>query len=84
VREVFLHTFIDTLDKSYYDKMHQRPQSSYARKMKQLRQSTVEPVLGTLTNFLTLKRVNTNKTRQQMHAHVHHRLQHQESTQVQG
>ena len=27
--------------------------------MKKLRQSTVEPVLGTLINFLAMKRVNT-------------------------
>ena len=39
--------------------MHERLQSSYARKMKKLRQATVEPVLGTLINFLAMKRVNT-------------------------
>lgn len=39
--------------------MHERLKSSYARKMKKLRQSTVEPVLGTLINFLAIKRVNT-------------------------
>ena len=50
---------VDTFDKPYYDKMHERLQSSYARKMKKLRQSTVEPVLGTLINFLAMKRVNT-------------------------
>jgi transposase len=49
----------DTADKPYYDKMHERLKSSYARKMKKLRQSTVEPVLGTLINFLAMKRVNT-------------------------
>jgi len=50
---------VDTLDKPYYDKMHERLKGSYARKMKKLRQSTVEPVLGTLINFLAMKRVNT-------------------------
>lgn len=50
---------VDTLDKPYYDKMHERLKGSYAKKMKKLRQSTVEPVLGTLINFLALKRVNT-------------------------
>lgn len=50
---------IDTLDKPYYDKMHERLKTPYARKMKKLRQSTVEPVLGTLINFLAMKRVNT-------------------------
>ena len=48
-----------TADKPYYDKMHERLKTSYARKMKKLRQSTVEPVLGTLINFLAMKRVNT-------------------------
>lgn len=50
---------VDTFDKPYYDKMHERLQTSYAGKMKRLRQSTVEPVLGTLINFLAMKRVNT-------------------------
>jgi len=49
----------DTVDKPYYDRMHERLQTSYARKMKKLRQSTVEPVLGTLINYLSMKRVNT-------------------------
>lgn len=49
----------ETLDKPYYDKMHERLKTSYAKKMKKLRQSTVEPVLGTLINFLAMKRVNT-------------------------
>lgn len=49
----------DTIDKPYYDKMHERLKTSYAKKMKKLRQSTVEPVLGTLINFLAMKRVNT-------------------------
>lgn len=49
----------DTVDKSYYDIMHQRLKGSYARKMKRLRQSTVEPVLGTLINFLGMRRINT-------------------------
>ena len=39
--------------------MHERLKTSYAKKMKKLRQSTVEPVLGTLINFLAMKRVNT-------------------------
>lgn len=50
---------VDTSDKAYYDKMHERLQTPYARKMKKLRQSTVEPVLGTLINFLGMKRINT-------------------------
>jgi hypothetical protein len=48
-----------TADKPYYDRMHERLKTSYAKKMKKLRQCTVEPVLGTLINFLAMKRVNT-------------------------
>jgi radical SAM protein with 4Fe4S-binding SPASM domain len=55
----FEKKIVDTADKAYYDKMHQRMKTSYARKMKKLRQSTVEPVLGTLINFLGMKRINT-------------------------
>jgi hypothetical protein len=50
---------VDTFDKPYYDKMHERLKTPYAKKMKKLRQSTVEPVLGTLINFLAMKRVST-------------------------
>jgi uncharacterized membrane protein len=32
---------------------------AYAQRMSRLRASTVEPVLGTLINFLNMKRVNT-------------------------
>ena len=49
----------DTVDKPLYDEMHQRLQTPKARKMKKLRQSTVEPVIGTLVNFLGMRRVNT-------------------------
>jgi transposase len=49
----------DTFDKAYYDRMHERLKTPYAKKMKKLRQSTVEPVLGTLINYLGMRRVNT-------------------------
>lgn len=49
----------DTVDKPYYDRMHERLQSAYAKRMKKIRSSTVEPVLGTLVNFLAMRRVNT-------------------------
>jgi len=49
----------ETIDKPLYDQMHQRLQTPYARKMKKLRQSTVEPVLGTLINFMGLRRIWT-------------------------
>jgi len=50
---------VDTVDKPFYDEMHQRMQTRKARRMKKLRQSTAEPVIGTLVNFLGMRRVNT-------------------------
>ena len=49
----------DSVDKPYYDRMHERLQTAKAKRMKKLRSSTVEPVLGTLVNFLAMRRVNT-------------------------
>ena len=49
----------ETIDKPLYDQMHQRLQTPYAKRMKKLRQSTVEPVLGTLINFMGLRRIWT-------------------------
>ena len=39
--------------------MHARLQTRYARAMKKRRQATVEPVLGTLINFMGLRRIWT-------------------------
>lgn len=49
----------ETIDKPLYDGMHERLQTPYAKKMKKRRQSTVEPVLGTLINFMGLRRIWT-------------------------
>jgi transposase len=49
----------ETIDKPLYDQMHERLQTPYAKRMKKLRQSTVEPVLGTLINFMGLRRIWT-------------------------
>ena len=49
----------ETIDKPLYDQMHQRLQTLYAKRMKKLRQSTVEPVLGTLINFMGIRRIWT-------------------------
>ena len=54
----------DTVDKPLYDRMHERLQTSKAKRMKKLRSSTVEPVLGTLINYLSMRRVNTRGIRQ--------------------
>ena len=49
----------DTVDKPLYDRMHVKLQTQKAKRMKKLRSSTVEPVLGTLVNYLAMRRVNT-------------------------
>jgi len=43
------------------DRMHRKltENKAYAQRMSRLRSSTVEPVLGTLINYLNMKRVNT-------------------------
>ena len=50
-----------SVHKEFYDRMHKKLTENkiYARRMSRLRSSTVEPVLGTLINFLNMKRVNT-------------------------
>jgi hypothetical protein len=55
----FEKTIEDCIDKPYYDRMHERMQSNKAKIMRKIRQSTVEPVLGTLLNFMNMRRVNT-------------------------
>ena len=52
-------TIAVTIDKDLFDKMHTRLQTPMAKRMKKLRSSTVEPVLGTLVNFLGMRRVYT-------------------------
>lgn len=47
----------DSVDKPLYDEMHARLQSGKAKWMKMLRQSTAEPVLGTLINFTGIRRI---------------------------
>ena len=53
-----------TVDKPLYDRMHERLQTPKAKQMKKLRSSTVEPVLGTLINYLGMRRVNTRGIKQ--------------------
>ena len=54
----------DSIDKPYYDRMHARLQMMNRRKIRQTRSSVVEPVLGTLINFLAMRRVNTRGIKQ--------------------
>jgi transposase len=49
----------ESVDKPLYDAMHAKLQSKYARHIARKRSSTVEPVLGTLINFMSMRRVNT-------------------------
>jgi transposase len=49
----------DSIDKPYYDRMHARLESVNRETIRRLRSSTVEPVLGTLVNYLAMRRVNT-------------------------
>jgi transposase len=50
---------MDTIDKPYYDRMHERVKTKKGKQMKTLRSSTVEPVLGTLLLFLGMRKVYT-------------------------
>jgi IS5 family transposase len=54
----------DSIDKPFYDRMHARLQSVNREKTRRLRSSTVEPVLGTLVNYLAMRRVNTRGIKQ--------------------
>lgn len=49
----------DTIDKPLYDKMYRRVHTAKGRQMKRIRSSTVEPVLGTLINFMGMRRIWT-------------------------
>ncbi len=53
-----------TYYREHYERVIARLKSRYGRKMKGLRQATVEPVLGTLINFLGLRKINTKGIRQ--------------------
>jgi len=48
-----------TLYKEYYDRALKRANSRKAKYYKTVRQSTVEPVFGTLINFMGMRKINT-------------------------
>jgi transposase len=52
-------TIAHSSEKPLLDQMHHLMQTTYAKQMRKLRQSTVEPVIGTLVNFLSMNRVNS-------------------------
>lgn len=54
----------ESIDKPLYDEMHERLQSRKAKIYKKLRSSTVEPVLGTLINFMGMRRIFTRGIKQ--------------------
>ena len=54
----------DSIDKPYYDRMHERLEKVNREKIRKLRSSIVEPVLGTLINYLAMRRVNTRGIKQ--------------------
>lgn len=49
----------ESTDKPLYDEMHERLQTDKAKRLKKQRSSTVEPVLGTLINFMGMRRIWT-------------------------
>ncbi|MDE5419573.1 transposase [Labilibaculum sp. DW002] len=48
-----------TVYKEHYERNNKRVRSKIGRRMKGKRQSTVEPIFGTLTQFMGLRKVNT-------------------------
>ncbi len=53
-----------TIYKEEYERAIKRVNSKYGKRMKTIRQSTVEPVFGTLTQFLAMRKVNTRGIQQ--------------------
>lgn len=51
----------ESIDKPYYDRMHHKltQNPSYSKRISKIRSRTVEPVLGTLVNFLNMRRINS-------------------------
>ena len=54
----------DSIDKPLYDRMHASLQTVSCEKVRQPGSSTVEPVPGTLVNYLSMRRVNTRGIKQ--------------------
>src|SRR5690606_36487988 len=49
----------ETVDRPLYERMHHRMQTKKAIRMMKIRQSTVEPVIGSLVSFFGIRKVNT-------------------------
>jgi transposase len=52
-------TMTHSLSKPLFDEMHKRVNSDYGKKMMTIRKSTVEPVIGTLVEYLGMRKVHT-------------------------
>ena len=61
----------ESIDKPYYDRMHQKltQNPAYAKRISKIRSKTVEPVLGTLVNFLNMRRIHS-RGMEQANKHV--------------
>lgn len=53
-----------SLHRALFDEVHERMQGRFAWKMKKLRHSTVEPVIGSLVNSMAMAKVNTRGLKQ--------------------
>ena len=51
----------ESIDKPYYDRMHRKltQNPAYTKRISKIRSRTVEPVLGTLVNFMNMRRINS-------------------------
>jgi IS5 family transposase len=49
----------ETIYKPYFERMHERMQTRKAKQVMKKRQSTVEPVIGTLVDYRAIKKVNS-------------------------
>ena len=56
----------ESIHKPLYDQMHQKLTANpvYAKRISRIRSRTVEPVLGTLINFLNMKKINSRGMKQ--------------------
>ncbi|QTE36966.1 IS1182 family transposase [Mucilaginibacter gossypii] len=52
-------TITNSLSKPLFDDMHKRLNEAYGKQMMVIRKSTVEPVIGTLVEYLGMRKVNT-------------------------
>ena len=56
----------ESIHKPYYDRMHQKltKNPAYAKRISKIRSRTVEPVLGTLINFMNMRKINSRGMKQ--------------------